>query len=391
MILVYNHYTKNQKKNQGFSEKNFNNFIFYVIIVERIAVKGIKMDENSEIQYFFSRCDVFTRSSFILAKPRLTEILKAITSSAILTQLFSMVVEGYDYAAAKTRCLVSYGNRAKPKKQLILPKQPAERLAFIFLLLCDFDNDKRGFNEFIFTYFDCDGNYAASFNSFCEGVISPLKSLIYEIFYGAEDSPKAVKRQQPECAAEAAPVEKPVEQPVERPAEKPVERSVGKPVEKPAEPIAPPTSRKEPEAEPKKEYGAEVKFSEPPVAAAAESVSAKAERAEVNSAAYALVSAGGEKKNGLFASKRLKKLCEDVSALLKKEKRELSDTDLTRQEKTVGVALLGSIESGLARCDIDAVKAGLSGYNYFLAYNRYVSDNVKQAFAAIREYGAKEN
>lgn len=357
------------------------------------------MDENSEIQYFFSRCDVFTRSSFIFAKPRLTEILKSITSSAILTQLFSMVVEGYDYAAAKTRCLVSYGNRAKPKKQLILPKHPAERLAFIFLLLCDFDNDKRGFNEFIFTYFDCDGNYAASFNSFCSGVIAPLKSLIYEIFYGTEEAAPHPAEERPvkkpiekpvEKAAEK-PVERPVEKPIEKPVDKPVEAPVERPIEKPIERPAPSFYKEEaPKEAPKEERGAPTRAGEAPMAApAGESVSAKAERAEVNSAAYAVVSAGGEKKSGPFAPKGLKKLCADISALLIKEKRELSETDLTRQEKTVGVAMLGSIESGLARYDIDSVKAGLSGYNYFLAYNRYVSDNVKQAFAAIREYGAK--
>lgn len=332
------------------------------------------MDENSEIQYFFSRCDAFTDSRFILAKPRLTEILKSITSSAILTQLFSIVVEGYDYAAAKARCLIVCGSRARPKRQLVLPKQPAEKLAFIFLLLCDFDNDKRSFNEFIFTYFDCDGNYAASFSSFCNGVIAPLKSLIYEIFYGTEDFAPKVNERRP---VESAPAEKPVERPVEKPAEKPAAKSA-------------PTAEKE---EPEKKGGAEAKASEAPKAAPVEkeAVSARAERVEVNAAAYALVSVGGEKKTGLFASRRLKKLCEDVSSLLKKEKKELSETDLTRQEKAVGMAMLGDIENSLSRFDIDSVKAGLGGYNYFLAYNRYVSDNIKQAFSAVLKYGAEEN
>jgi len=341
------------------------------------------MDETYELQCFFDRCDAFTRSSFIVAKPRLTELLKSITASQTLTMIFASVAEGFDYAKAKSRCLVATGPKDNPKMTLILPKSPTDKLAFIFLLLCEFDRGDLAFNDFIFTYFYREENYAASFNAFCDGVILPLKNIIYEAFYdensaaGEKLTEKLTKQAEAREAAQNK--SKPNPQP-------PVEEKVEQPAK--SEPVA---KERSVEEEPSAAYtdSEEVESIED-VLADDNAPSDGADIDDTNFAAYSLIRRGSKKKSGLFVSKKLKKACDDVLPLIIKEKSELSKTELDEKEKFVGISLLNSAVNYIGQTEVEPLKIVLVGYNYYLAYNRYVSDNIRSAFDIIQAYETEE-
>lgn len=346
------------------------------------------MDETNELQCFFDRCDAFTRSSFIVAKPRLTELLKSITASPTLTMVFASVAEGFDYAKAKTRCLVTTGTKDNPKKTLILPKSPTDKLAFIFLLLCEFDRGDVAFNDFIFTYFYREENYSASFNAFCDGVIEPLKTIVYEAFYdenslaGEKLTEKLTKQAEQREAANRKQSEAKAQPPAAEPPEA-AEQIVNIKAE------AAPSAKAEPAED-------TVEADEPEEVESIEDVlsddtdDGEPDIDDTNFAAYTLIRRRAKKKSGLFASKKIKKVCDDVLPLVIKEKGELSKTDLDEKEKLVGISLLNSAVNYIGQSDVESLKLALIGYNYYLAYNRYVSDNVRSAFKLIKTFESEE-
>lgn len=346
------------------------------------------MDEHSEIQYFFDKCDEYTRSSFILARPRLVELLKSITASPLLTEAFTAVVSGFDYAKAKSRCLVTAGTKENPRRKLLLPRDPSDKLAFIFLLLCDFENETVSFNQFLFTYFDRDGNYAASFAAFCGEVIAPFRDIIYEAFYGDAESLAAhgytvvaeeelPKKAEPEKKAppkkEAIPPKKPAEPEKKvEPEPKKVEVKVEESIEKPS------YTEKRPEP-PREPPHFDVKVSPAPVAPSEKTADG------VNIIAYKLLSSCGRKKSGFF-SRKLKKLGESVSPLIAREKAELNETELESEEKSVGIIMLATAEACLESSDMDGLKTALCGYYYYISYNGFVSGNILKACEAIEAF-----
>lgn len=356
------------------------------------------MDEHSEIQYFFDKCDEYIRSSFILARPRLVELLKSITASPHLTEAFTAVVSGFDYAKAKSRCLVTVGTKENPKRKLLLPRDPSDKLAFIFLLLCDFEKETISFNQFLFTYFDRDGNYTASFAAFCGEVIVPFRDIIYEAFYGDAESLAAHGYT---AAAEDEPPQKPDAAPSKKGE---LEKKVP-----PKKEAAPPKRAEEPvkKADPAPQKKAEVKEEEkvappePPVrepvreapyadvrvppAPAVPPAPPKKTADEVNVIAYKLFSSFGRKKSGLF-SRKLKKLAESVSPLIQREKAELNETELEPEEKSVGIILLADAEACLEASDMDGLKTALGGYYYYISYNGFVSGNILKAFEEIESF-----
>lgn len=363
------------------------------------------MDEHSEIQYFFDKCDEYTRSSFILARPRLVELLKSITASSLLTEAFTAVVSGFDYAKAKSRCLVTTGTKENPKHKLLLPRDPSDKLAFIFLLLCDFEKEAVSFNQFLFTYFDRNGNYAASFSAFCGEVIVPFRDIIYEAFYGdaeslaahgyggaAEETP-SVKgepekkvppkktmapaprkmEEEPAKKAEAVPARTESKKIEPKAAEPKAEAKVEKPIVAEKEPVRVAYNEVKPEPMPQSQPQHQPTFS------------SEASMDGVNMTVYKLLSLFGKKKSGLF-SRKMKKLSESISPLIEREKTELNETDLTAEEKSVGIILLADAEACLDGSDMDGLKIALSGYYYYISYNGFVSGNIIKACEAISAF-----
>lgn len=68
------------------------------------------------------------------------------------------------------------------KRKLLFPADPAEKLAFIFCLLVDFDNKTFDLGEFLQEYFYEDGSYYESFYAFSNQVVKPFKNLIKQMF-----------------------------------------------------------------------------------------------------------------------------------------------------------------------------------------------------------------
>lgn len=298
------------------------------------------MDETREVEYFLNKCDELMNSSFILAKSKLSEMLKAITASESLTKLFTSVVSGFDYIKAKKECFVSTTDGRTLKKMLVLPQFPTDKLAFIFCLLVDFDGEKIRFNDFLVTYFNCYDDYAKSFNSFCEQVIFPFRTLVKQAFIPDEANEAIV-----------APV----------PAD-----------EECAESDILAQNNFSAEEEQKNEEEEETKD------------------VRIKMGASSDLKSGDKKENGKVKSSygipSVKKLTDLLGDYLNRERRDIKGIELSKDEITIGLKMLDELTVYISQGNIKTIKAILCGYSYFLAYHNYTSDNVNNMFNLIYEY-----
>lgn len=161
--------------------------IFYFVnicdIIDKTENERFKMATIKEqVLDFSEKCDELKNCKFIMATTKIGEILKSIVNSSELYQLFQEVTENYDYVAAQKQCFVTRNDTAVAKSYLVLPDKVGDRLAFIFCLLVEFDNNTINFNEFLQQFYAEDGSYYASFHAFCDDVINSFQSLVLSVF-----------------------------------------------------------------------------------------------------------------------------------------------------------------------------------------------------------------
>jgi prophage DNA circulation protein len=135
-----------------------------------------------QINTFLDKCEELKKCKFIMATTKIKDLLKCIVNSVELYKLFDEVTKDFDYISEKKQCLVTVNNGVISKSYLSLPQTVGKRLAFIFCLLVEFDNDTLSFNDFLRQYFPEDGSYFASYHAFCSTVIDSLSEMIKEIF-----------------------------------------------------------------------------------------------------------------------------------------------------------------------------------------------------------------
>lgn len=305
------------------------------------------MDETREVEYFLDKCDELMNSSFILAKSKLSEMLKAITASETLTKLFTSVVSGFDYIKAKKECFVSTTDGRTLKKMLVLPQFPTDKLAFIFCLLVDFDGEKIKFNDFLVTYFNCYDDYVKSFNNFCNQVIFPLRTLVKEAFIPSDD-------------------EKETYEAIVSANEESVEKVDSSAEDSPSFFEEPQKSEEEVKNE---EPKSEVRLKE-----------------RVNDNPELRNKKENERTKNSYGMPSVKKLSNLLGDYVNRERRDVKGIEVPKDEIAIGLKMLDELTVYVSQGNINTIKAILCGYSYFLAYHNYTSDNVNNMFNLIYEY-----
>ncbi len=241
---------------------------------------------KSQINDFLDKCREVRSCKFIVAPTKIKDLLKSIVNSQELYELFNTVSAGFDYLAAKKRCLVTISDGISQKSYLALPETVGDRLAFIFCLLVEFDRDSINFNWFLQTYFSDDGSYFSGYLAFCDAVIGSLEQIIKEVF--------------------------------------------GKELQEDALP---------------------------------ERIAASS---EVSAELPAVLSA--------------------ISLLIAQEKQFVFESGVSNEEKEVGYKMLDEIVNAVKSGNTELLNALALGYNYFVLYNKIISDGLQSLFEAIQQY-----
>lgn len=137
---------------------------------------------KEQVENFLFKCEEIKNCKFIVAPTKISDLLKCIANSRELYGLFDAVTNNFDYPAVKSNCLVTISDSIYERSYVSLPQTPTEMLAFIFCLLVEFDNNTIGFNDFLRKYFPEEGNYVASYRTFCNVIINNLQSTVMHAF-----------------------------------------------------------------------------------------------------------------------------------------------------------------------------------------------------------------
>ncbi len=129
-----------------------------------------------------NKCTEIKNGKFIMAATKIKDLLKCIVNSEALSQLFTEVTADFDYLNAKRKYLVACNDGVVTKRYVALPDNVGQRLAFIFCLLVEIDQDCLNFNGFLLDYFNEDGSYYASYHAFCDIIICSLENMISDIY-----------------------------------------------------------------------------------------------------------------------------------------------------------------------------------------------------------------
>lgn len=139
-------------------------------------------DVKQQVKTFLEKCEEVKSCKFIMATTKIRDLLKVIVNSSELYSLFRKVCENFNYTEAKRKYLITVSNSVINKSYVVLPEILGERLAFIFCLLADFDNDSLNFNSFLQCYYTEDGSYFSSYHAFCDQIIVSLQQIIAEVY-----------------------------------------------------------------------------------------------------------------------------------------------------------------------------------------------------------------
>jgi hypothetical protein len=139
-------------------------------------------DTKEQVLSFLEACEELKSCKFIMATTKIKDLLKCIVNCPEIYRLFQAVTKNFNYPEAKKSCLVTVNEGVFEKNSVILPQTVGQRLAFIFCLFVEFNENTINFNDFLCRFYPEDGSYVAGYRVFCETVVKGLQDAVAQVF-----------------------------------------------------------------------------------------------------------------------------------------------------------------------------------------------------------------
>lgn len=140
---------------------------------------------GAELHNFCAKCDAVAGSKLILADRKISGLLKAIAASEGLCRFLEKILSGFNYKLEFEKAKAPH-----PEKEgrfvLNLPKGES-LVAFVFCLLCEFENRERDLPQFLIDYYGYEDLFADGYADFCQKVIIPFKETVLALCSLSED------------------------------------------------------------------------------------------------------------------------------------------------------------------------------------------------------------
>jgi hypothetical protein len=137
---------------------------------------------EATLKEFSEKCDILCQSKLILADKKISNILKTIAGSEDFCKLIKHCLEDFNY---KIEFLKSRKPDGIKKDKYVLSLPSGETLiAYVFCLLCEFENKEKDLTEFLIEYYGFNELFHDGYKSFCESVIVPFKNTVLELCSG---------------------------------------------------------------------------------------------------------------------------------------------------------------------------------------------------------------
>lgn len=166
--------------------------------------------KQKSIENFKKYIDELISSSYVLSDKKLTDLMRAISTSKLFYTLFEFCTEDFDYEEAYKKAFVKgdgYGNG-----KFILPSDSKEQIALIFCLLYQINAKEADFLNLLENYFFVN-NYNESFRNFSMQVLLPFRSEVLKTAEAmAEDdavlAPEPIIRKKGKCSVKEKDIKK---------------------------------------------------------------------------------------------------------------------------------------------------------------------------------------
>lgn len=135
---------------------------------------------KQSLENFNTKMAELINSKVLLADGKITNVLVAITDSALLYQTFEYVLEGVNVQALKDQCFKKDG---EGRGYFVLPKTDAEILAIGFIVLMEINQKQSDLLTFVNEWFSVLDNNQRSFNFFAESLLIPFQSTTQKVAY----------------------------------------------------------------------------------------------------------------------------------------------------------------------------------------------------------------
>ena len=139
-------------------------------------------DTKEQVFTFLEKCEELKSCKFIMATKKIKDLLKCIVNCPEIYRLFEAVTKNFNYPEMKKACLVTENAGMFEKNYVVLPQTVGHRLAFIFCLLVEFDENTINFNDFLCKFYPEDGSFVAGYRMFCDTVIVGLQEAVMQVF-----------------------------------------------------------------------------------------------------------------------------------------------------------------------------------------------------------------
>lgn len=149
---------------------------------------------TDSIRQFEERCEDLVQAPFILADKKITNLLRTIAVQEDLYRLTERTLDRFNYEVEFMKA-----RRPRPDKpdrlMLVLPDSRERLAAFVFCLLCEFENGDRDLQTFLDAFYEADSTVEA-FSAFTASVIKPYELAVCQLFEEQRDQadPKAAER-----------------------------------------------------------------------------------------------------------------------------------------------------------------------------------------------------
>ncbi len=115
-------------------------------------------------------------SNYLLANSKIFEVVTAINTSKLLTEMFKYFTDGFNFEEVLTNCFTEVDG----EKKFVLPVKNTDVLALVYLILREINFKNLQLTDLL-EYFDSSKNYELAFKAFGEQVLTPFKTYVYQV------------------------------------------------------------------------------------------------------------------------------------------------------------------------------------------------------------------
>ncbi len=120
--------------------------------------------------------DKLINSKYLLASSGIYDVLTAINSSKLLSDMFAYFSDGFDFEEALTSAFYIEGE----DRRFVLPSSTTEMLAFVYNVLKELNYKRLQLSDLL-DFFEGGKNYDISYQNFAKDMLYPFKIYVYQI------------------------------------------------------------------------------------------------------------------------------------------------------------------------------------------------------------------